>query len=222
MTTQNSKLAPRHGAGVSVLALVVTAALALCLAAPAEAKSKKSRAKSASAASTLTMPSTAAASSTGASGGTSSSGPGVVVDMSTLPMTGTGDAADISPPAPRGGVSADEYLARKERQIGGAGTGASGPGVGPPLVLFFDQIDTSDDGLLSRDELEAYYATLQDRLDAVMSAAFRQADLNGDGKLDVGELQAVRPALAGLFGEIDANRDGYVTTDELTCRWGPK
>jgi len=43
---------------------------------------------------------------------------------------------------------------------------------------------------------------------------FRDADRNGDGRLSRVEAQAM-PFVARNFDAIDANRDGYITRDEL-------
>jgi Ca2+-binding EF-hand superfamily protein len=143
-----------------------------------------------------------------------------VVDPSKLPAA-NGGAAGISPPPPGSGVSPDEYRKRKEDAAGNAGIAPGNPANAPALLLHFDDVDSSRDGLLSKGELEAFYATLHERIDALMGAAFGKADLNGDGKLDIGEVQALWPMLAALFIEMDANGDSYVTPDEFTCRWGP-
>jgi Ca2+-binding EF-hand superfamily protein len=42
---------------------------------------------------------------------------------------------------------------------------------------------------------------------------FADADIDGDGKLSVGEANA-NASVAARFGTIDANADGYVTTEE--------
>ncbi|HTD29265.1 MAG TPA: hypothetical protein VK660_07745 [Xanthomonadaceae bacterium] len=49
---------------------------------------------------------------------------------------------------------------------------------------------------------------------------FHAADTNGDGKLSRSEAQKM-PMLAKHFDEIDANKDGFVTCDELRA-WRQK
>jgi CubicO group peptidase (beta-lactamase class C family) len=46
-----------------------------------------------------------------------------------------------------------------------------------------------------------------------MSTAFKQRDKNGDGKLDRSELPGA------LFDRLDANKDGFVTEDEMKALW---
>jgi hypothetical protein len=46
-----------------------------------------------------------------------------------------------------------------------------------------------------------------------MSSLFKQRDQNNDGKLGPDEIPAP------LFGRLDANRDGFVTGEELKALW---
>jgi Ca2+-binding EF-hand superfamily protein len=48
-----------------------------------------------------------------------------------------------------------------------------------------------------------------------MAARLKAADANGDGLISKAEAQAALPMIARHFDEIDANKDGFVTGDEL-------
>jgi CubicO group peptidase (beta-lactamase class C family) len=51
---------------------------------------------------------------------------------------------------------------------------------------------------------------------AAMSGLLKQRDKNGDGKLDRSELPGA------LFDRLDANKDGFVTEDEMKALWKTK
>ena len=44
---------------------------------------------------------------------------------------------------------------------------------------------------------------------------FREADLNGDGKLSRVEVSETMPRLAERFAWLDENRDGFLSREEL-------
>ena len=48
-----------------------------------------------------------------------------------------------------------------------------------------------------------------------MQERLKAADTNGDGKISREEANASLPHLAKMFDAIDANKDGFITTDEL-------
>jgi len=51
-----------------------------------------------------------------------------------------------------------------------------------------------------------------------MAFAAASADTNGDGKLDLAELQAVLPdTTEELFTELDVNKDGFLDVDEIAA-----
>lgn len=51
---------------------------------------------------------------------------------------------------------------------------------------------------------------------ATLDAAFKQADVDKDGKLSNAELVQI-PVLATQFAALDKNRDGYITPDEFNA-----
>ncbi len=77
----------------------------------------------------------------------------------------------------------------------------------PRLAKHFDEIDANKDGFLSKDELAAARAKMRD-------AIFARIDTDADGRISRDEA-ARFPRLARHFDKIDANKDGYLTKDEL-------
>ncbi len=78
------------------------------------------------------------------------------------------------------------------------------------LAKHFDQIDTNKDGFLSKDELKASHAKRAD-------ARFRAIDRDGDGRISRAEADAKAPRLSKHFDQIDTNKDGYLSKDEIAA-----
>ncbi len=53
-----------------------------------------------------------------------------------------------------------------------------------------------------------------------LEQAFKAADKNGDGKLSLAEAKDGMPRVAKNFARIDANKDGFVTLDEINAARG--
>ena len=66
-------------------------------------------------------------------------------------------------------------------------------------------MDRNRDGFISEEEARAYFVEFRPEL-------FKAADRNGDGKLSVGE--AVAAKVIDFF-EIDTNRDGVISIEEV-------
>ncbi len=91
--------------------------------------------------------------------------------------------------------------------ITGTSVLAAGPKDREPVS--FQELDANGDGQLTQEEMEAHRAQ-----------RFSKADTDGDGKLSVEEMQAAVQQKANervtkLFEKHDANKDGFLSEDEL-------
>ena len=81
----------------------------------------------------------------------------------------------------------------------------------PRIAQQFDQIDANRDGQVTKDELRAFHQQHHgDR-----KGGMKRADTDGDGRISKAEAQASAPRLFEHFDAIDANRDGFVTREEM-------
>lgn len=108
----------------------------------------------------------------------------------------------------------DGVISRDEAQAAGAGR----------IAKKFDSLDKDKDGQLTPDELRAArddrMAAMKERFDT----DFRNADKNGDGSLTKEEAAGM-PMLARHFDEVDTNKDGVVTREEIEAhhaKMGPR
>jgi len=85
----------------------------------------------------------------------------------------------------------------------------------PQLVGKFDSIDTNKDGQLSRGELNAWKKAHRAERQAKAAERFKHADTDGDGAISRAEAEKHAPRLAQKFDQIDSNKDGKLTQDEL-------
>ena len=79
----------------------------------------------------------------------------------------------------------------------------------------FDSIDTDKDGQLTRSELQAWRKARKGERQAKSAERFKHADTDGDGAISRAEADKNAPRLAKKFDQIDANKDGKLTQDEL-------
>ncbi len=80
------------------------------------------------------------------------------------------------------------------------------------LAKHFDQIDTNKDGFLTREEFAAQRAKMA-------AASLKAVDKDGDGRISRAEADAKAPRLAKNFDQIDTNRDGYLSKEEIAAAW---
>ena len=85
----------------------------------------------------------------------------------------------------------------------------------PRLLGRFDSIDTDKDGQLSRGELHAWNKAHRGERQAKAAERFKHADTDGDGAISRAEAEKNAPRLAKRFDQIDSNKDGRLTQDEL-------
>ncbi len=78
----------------------------------------------------------------------------------------------------------------------------------------FDEMDANHDGKITREELDAAREKHGALMREQFNKRFDEADANHDGALSKEEAQKL-PHIAQHFDEIDANHDGKVTRDEI-------
>ena len=85
----------------------------------------------------------------------------------------------------------------------------------PRIAQHFDQIDANRDGQVTKDELRAFHQQHHGDHRGDRKGGLKRADTDGDGRISKAEAQANAPRLFEHFDAIDANRDGFVTREEM-------
>jgi Ca2+-binding EF-hand superfamily protein len=89
----------------------------------------------------------------------------------------------------------------------------------PKLAPEFDRIDRNRDGSVSREELTAHLQGAKPRSraesDGGLAEHLQRADTDSDGALSRAECDRNLPRLATKFDQIDRDRDGRLTGEEL-------
>ncbi len=84
------------------------------------------------------------------------------------------------------------------------------------LVKHFDEIDANKDGKLTKEEMQGFHKTMRDKHAAKFDEKFKAADKDNDGALTKAEAEAGKMRhVVKHFDQLDANKDGKVTRDEL-------
>ena len=87
----------------------------------------------------------------------------------------------------------------------------------PRIAGAFDGIDANKDGQLSRREVHAWTKAQKGARQAKATDSFRHADTDGDGVISRAEAEKNAPRLAKKFDQIDADKDGRLTQDEMSA-----
>ena len=85
----------------------------------------------------------------------------------------------------------------------------------PPIKDQFATLDKNQDGKLSKEELAGLRHPTRAEMEKMMAEKFRAADKNGDGALSQAEAEQAAPHMANHFAQIDADKNGLVTPEEL-------
>ena len=85
----------------------------------------------------------------------------------------------------------------------------------PPIKDQFATLDKNQDGKLSKEELAGFRHPTRAEMEKMMAEKFRAADKNGDGALSQAEAEQAAPHMAKHFSEIDTDKNGLVTPEEL-------
>jgi len=80
---------------------------------------------------------------------------------------------------------------------------------------WFDKLDLNHDGYISQDEMRQARETRHANMRGHMDEKFKDADTNGDGQLSLDEVQAKMPRLAARFNELDTDKNGMLSKEEL-------
>jgi Ca2+-binding EF-hand superfamily protein len=84
----------------------------------------------------------------------------------------------------------------------------------PRILEHFDAIDANHDGQITADELRAFHEKMRGEKGKHHGGMFKKLDTDGDGRISRAEAQAA-PRLAEHFDAIDANKDGFITMEEM-------
>ena len=80
---------------------------------------------------------------------------------------------------------------------------------------WFDKLDLDKDGYITQEEMRQARETRRSNMRGHMEERFKEADANGDGQLSLDEVQAKMPRLATRFTDLDKDKNGLLSKDEL-------
>ena len=85
----------------------------------------------------------------------------------------------------------------------------------------FDKLDLDKDGYVTQQETQQAREKHRENMRAKREQHFKAADINNDGQLSLDEVQAKMPRMADRFSDIDKDKNGFLSKEEL-ARGGPR
>ncbi len=79
----------------------------------------------------------------------------------------------------------------------------------------FDQLDADKDGYITKEEVDAARTKMRGEMGKRGAEAWKAADKDSDGAISRSEAEAGMPMMFRRFDQLDANKDGKITRDEM-------
>ena len=80
---------------------------------------------------------------------------------------------------------------------------------------WFDKLDLDKDGYVTQEETRQARETRRGQWQATFDEHFKEADANSDGQLSLDEVQTKMPRMAERFGQIDKDKNGLLSKEEM-------
>lgn len=139
--------------------------------------------------------------------------------VAILTALGLASAAFIAVGAPEG-RQAGGSMAERFKQADANGDGMLNKAEAaalPRVAKHFDEIDADHNGQITPDELRAFHEKRRaagGKERGGRAQNWKKLDTDGDGRISREEAKAA-PRLSEHFDAIDANKDGYITAEEM-------
>jgi len=133
---------------------------------------------------------------------------GLAAVLSGSAMAGDKPHGDGPPNLMRADTDGDGRVSKAEATAAGANKSGE----------WFDKLDLNKDGYVTSEELKQARETrheMRGEMRGKMEEHFKEADANGDGQLSLDEAQAKMPRLAERFNDLDTDKNGLLSKEEL-------